>query len=116
MGPYHRSSCIFKLADLIEKHANELAIIEAVNNGKPVEVAKVVDLPMTYKCYRYFAGWVDKIKGHTSPMDGPFNLSTRREPVGVVGQIIPWNVPLIMQAMKLAPALAAGCTVVMKTA
>jgi aldehyde dehydrogenase (NAD+) len=71
---------------------------------------------MAYSIYRYYAGWVDKIRGNTISMDGPFNLSTRKEPVGVVGQIIPWNVPLIMQAYKLAPALAAGCTVVMKTA
>lgn len=116
MDPYDRSRCIFKLADLIEKHSDELAAIEAVNNGKPVEIAKAADLPLTHRCYRYYAGWVDKIKGHTSPMDGPFNLSTRREPVGVIGQIIPWNFPLLMQAWKLAPALAAGCTVVMKTA
>jgi len=73
-------------------------------------------LTVTARTYRYYAGWVDKIKGHTSPMDGPFNLSTRREPIGVVGQIIPWNFPLVMQSWKLAPALAAGCTIVMKTA
>lgn len=66
--------------------------------------------------YRYYAGWADKIKGHVSPIEGNFNLSTRKEPVGVVGQVIPWNFPLVMQSWKLAPALAAGCTVVMKSA
>lgn len=81
-----------------------------------MEVAKAADLTLTHRCYRYYGGWVDKIKGSTLPMDGPFNLSTRREPVGVVGQVIPWNFPLLMQAWKLAPALAAGCTIVMKTA
>lgn len=87
-----------------------------MNNGKPLHIAKAVDLNLTHRCYRYYAGWADKIKGFTSPIQGSFNLSTRREPVGVAGQIIPWNVPLIMQAWKLGPALAAGCTVVMKTA
>lgn len=76
----------------------------------------MADLTLTHRCYRYYGGWADKIKGRVSPIEGPFNLSTRREPVGVVGQIIPWNFPLLMQAWKLAPALAAGCTVVMKTA
>lgn len=76
----------------------------------------MLDVPLSARVYRYYGGWVDKIRGHTIPMDGPFNLSTRKEPVGVVGQIIPWNFPLVMQAWKLAPALAAGCTIVMKTA
>jgi acyl-CoA reductase-like NAD-dependent aldehyde dehydrogenase len=116
MSAYDRSRCLYKLADLIEKNADELAAIEAVNNGKSLATAKAVDLTVTHKCYRYYAGWADKIKGHTSPMDGPFHISVKKEPVGVVGQILPWNVPLIMQAWKLAPALAAGCTVVMKTA
>jgi aldehyde dehydrogenase (NAD+) len=116
MDPTDRARCLFRLADLIEKNAAELAAIEAINNGKPVEVAKAADLTLTHRCYRYYGGWVDKIRGHTIAMDGPFNLSTRKEPVGVVGQVIPWNFPLLMQAWKLAPALAAGCTVVMKTA
>lgn len=87
-----------------------------MNNGKPVHIAKIADLNLSHRCYRYYAGWADKIRGSTSPIQGSFNLSTRREPVGVVGQIIPWNFPLLMQAWKLGPALAAGCTVVMKTA
>lgn len=93
-----------------------MATIEAINNGKPAHVAKAAEIDLVLKCYRYYAGWADKIKGHTSPIEGNFNLYTLREPIGVAGQIIPWNVPLIMQAWKLAPALAAGCTVVMKTA
>lgn len=116
MDPTDRARCLFKLADLVEANAGELAAIEAINNGKPVEVAKAADLTLTHRCYRYYGGWVDKIRGSTIAMDGPFNLSTRKEPVGVVGQIIPWNFPLLMQAWKLGPALAAGCTVVMKTA
>lgn len=93
-----------------------MAAIEAINNGKPAHIAKIADLALSAKTYRYYGGWADKIKGATLPISGPFNLSTRREPVGVVGQIIPWNFPLLMQAWKLGPALAAGCTVVMKTA
>jgi aldehyde dehydrogenase (NAD+) len=116
MDPSDRARCLYRLADLVEKNADELAMIEAVNNGKPFTIAKAADLNLTHKCYRYYAGWVDKIRGHTLNVDGPFNASTRREPVGVVGQIIPWNFPLLMQAWKLGPSLAAGCTVVMKTA
>jgi aldehyde dehydrogenase (NAD+) len=78
MDPTDRARCLFRLADLVEKHASELATIEAINNGKPVEVAKAADLTLTHRCYRYYAGWVDKIRGHTIAMDGPFNLSTRR--------------------------------------
>ncbi|WP_411027484.1 aldehyde dehydrogenase family protein, partial [Salmonella sp. s54925] len=74
------------------------------------------DMELTMKCYRYFAGWADKIHGKTIPCDGDFFAYTRHEPVGVVGQIIPWNFPMLMQAWKLAPALAAGCVVVMKLA
>jgi aldehyde dehydrogenase (NAD+) len=71
---------------------------------------------MTYRVFKYYAGWADKIRGHTLPSDGPFFAYTKREPVGVVGQIIPWNFPLVMLSWKLGPALAAGCTVVMKIA
>lgn len=93
-----------------------MAALESVNNGKPWHIAKVADLDLSHKCYRYYAGWVDKIRGSTFNADGPFFACTTKEPVGVVGQIIPWNFPLLMQAWKLAPALAAGCTIVMKTA
>jgi len=105
-----------KLADLIEKHADELAQLEALDNGKPAHIARVADLTLTIACYRYYAGWADKIEGKTIPVNGPYFSYTKHEPVGVVGQIIPWNFPLLMQAWKLGPALAAGCTVVMKPA
>ena len=116
MDANERGRCLYRLADLIEQNTSSLGDIEAINNGKPAHIAKIADLPLTHSVYRYYAGWPDKIKGHTSPIEGNFNLYTRREPVGVVGQIIPWNFPLAMQAWKLGPALAAGCTVVMKTA
>jgi len=105
-----------KLADLIEKHADELAQLEALDNGKPAHIARVADLTLTIACYRSYAGWADKIEGKTIPVNGPYFSYTKHEPVGVVGQIIPWNFPLLMQAWKLGPALAAGCTVVMKPA
>lgn len=116
MDPTDRARCLFKLADLIERDADDLAKIQALNNGKPYGLAKALDVDLTHKIFRYYGGWVDKIKGNTISMDGPFSLSTRKEPVGVAGQIIPWNVPLIMLAYKMAPALAAGCTLVLKTA
>src|SRR5208282_4076654 len=105
-----------KLADLIEKNADELAQLEALDNGKPYHVARAADLPLTIACYRYYAGWADKIQGKTIPVQGNYFSYTRHEPVGVVGQIIPWNFPLLMQAWKLGPALAAGNTVVLKPA
>lgn len=111
-----RADCLFKLSDLVKKNAEELAMLEALDNGKPVEVAKVADIPLVIDCYRYYAGWADKIVGDTIPVHGNFFAYTRREPVGVAAQIIPWNFPLLMQAWKLGPALASGCTVVMKTA
>ena len=116
MDATERARCLFRLADLIEKNIDSLSQIEAINNGKPATLAKMVDVTMAHKVYRYYGGWADKIKGHTSPIEGNFNLYTRREPVGVVASIIPWNFPIAIQSWKLAPALAAGCTVVMKTA
>lgn len=107
---------LHRLADLIEKHGDELAGLESLDNGKPVSVAKAVDVAATVGCYRYFAGWADKVQGKTIPIDGDYFCYTRHEPVGVVGQIIPWNFPMLMQAWKLAPALATGNTVVMKPA
>src|SRR5215469_8781033 len=116
MPASQRGQLLHRLADLIEKHADELARLESLDNGKPVKIAKVVDVAATVGCFRYFAGWADKIQGKTIPIDGDFFCYTRHEPVGVVGQIIPWNFPMLMQAWKLAPALAAGNTVVMKPA
>ncbi len=111
-----RGRLLLRLADLIEKHADELAALEALDNGKPFQVAKAVDVAASAGCYRYFAGWADKVHGKTIPIDGDYFCYTKLEPVGVVGQIIPWNFPMLMQAWKLAPALATGNTVVMKPA
>src|SRR5436309_4383654 len=116
MSASQRGNLMNKLADLIEKNADELATLEALDNGKPRHVAAAADLPLTIGCYRYFAGWADKIQGKTIPVSGNYFTYTKHEPVGVVGQIIPWNFPLLMQAWKLGPALATGCTVVMKPA
>src|ERR1051325_98854 len=116
MSAAQRGNLLYKLADLVEKHADELAQLEALDNGKPYSVAKAADLPLTIACYRYFAGWADKVQGKTIPVQGRYFCYTKHEPVGVVGQIIPWNFPLLMQAWKLGPALATGCTVVMKPA
>ncbi len=111
-----RGRLLNKLADLVEKHADELARLESLDNGKPYSVALAADLPLTIACYRYYAGWADKVQGRTIPINGPYFCYTRLEPVGVVGQIIPWNFPLLMQAWKLAPALATGNTVILKPA
>jgi aldehyde dehydrogenase (NAD+) len=116
MSAAERGKLLYRLADLIEKNADELATLESLDNGKPKSVAASADLPLTIGCYRYFAGWADKIQGKTIPISGDYFCYTRHEPVGVVGQIIPWNFPLLMQAWKLAPALAAGNTVVLKAA
>ena len=93
-----RGAMMMKLADLIEKHADELAQLEALDNGKPYHVARAADLPLTIACYRYYAGWADKNQGKTIPVSGHYFCYTKHEPVGVVGQIIPWNFPLLMQA------------------
>jgi aldehyde dehydrogenase (NAD+) len=116
MAAAERGKLLNRLADLIEKHADDLAKLEALDNGKPYKVARAADLALTIACYRYYAGWADKIQGKTIPIAGDYFCYTRHEPVGVVGQIIPWNFPLLMQAWKLGPALAAGNTVVMKPA
>jgi aldehyde dehydrogenase (NAD+) len=116
MNASERGRLLHRLADLIERDGDELARLESLDNGKPVSVAKRVDVAKTVACYRYFAGWADKIHGKTIPIDDDFFCYTQHEPIGVVGQIIPWNYPMLMQAWKLAPALATGNTVVMKPA
>jgi aldehyde dehydrogenase (NAD+) len=116
MAAAERGNLLYNLADLVEKNADELARLEALDNGKPCQVARTADLPLVIGCYRYYAGWADKIQGRTIPIAGNYFCYTRHEPVGVVGQIIPWNFPLLMQAWKLGPALAAGNTVVLKPA
>jgi aldehyde dehydrogenase (NAD+) len=116
MAASERGRLLFRLSELIEKNADELAGLEALDNGKPFAVAKAVDVAATAACFRYFAGWADKVHGKTIPIDGEYFCYTRHEPVGVVGQIIPWNFPMLMLAWKLAPALSTGNTVVMKPA
>jgi aldehyde dehydrogenase (NAD+) len=116
MTASERGRLLNKLADLIEQNQEELAALESLDNGKPLRDARGADLPLTIKCYRYYAGWADKIHGKTIPVEGNYFCYTRHEPVGVVGQIIPWNFPLLMQAWKWGPALAAGCTIVLKPA
>jgi aldehyde dehydrogenase (NAD+) len=116
MSARERGRLLFKLADLIEQNKEELAALETLDNGKPIRDSLNADLPLTLDCYRYYGGWADKIEGKTIPVSGPYFCYTRHEPVGVVGQIIPWNFPLLMQAWKWGPALAAGCTVVLKPA
>ena len=112
-----RSLLMNRLADLIEANTEELAQIEALDNGKPVTIAGKVDVPGAVDHLRYYAGWPTKIEGETIPVSWPnVFVYTRKEPVGVCGQIIPWNFPLLMAAWKIAPALAAGCTVVLKPA
>jgi aldehyde dehydrogenase (NAD+) len=116
MSAAERGRLLYKLADAIEAHKDELAALETLDNGKPLRDSLAADLPLTIKCYRYYAGWADKIHGKTIPIEGPYACYTRHEPVGVVGQIIPWNFPLLMQAWKWGPALACGNTVVLKPA
>jgi phenylacetaldehyde dehydrogenase len=120
MSPGERGKLIWKLGDLIEKHLEEFAQLESLDNGKPLKVARVADVPLAAEHFHYYAGWATKIEGNTIPITGAAPLKylayTLREPVGVVGQIIPWNFPLLMAAWKLGPALAAGCTVVLKPA
>ncbi len=118
MKPAERTALLNRLADLIEANAPLFAELDSLDNGKPVSVAAVADVPGTIAMFRYMAGWATKLTGTTIPLSAPGNYHsyTVREPVGVVGQIIPWNYPLLMAAWKLAPALAAGCTVVLKTA
>jgi phenylacetaldehyde dehydrogenase len=120
ISPSERGRMMWRLADLIEKHTEEFAQLESLDNGKPLKIARIADLPLAVDHFRYYAGWATKIEGNTIPMglarQGSFHAYTVREPVGVVGQIIPWNFPLLMAAWKLGPALATGCCVVLKPA
>ncbi len=117
-----RGRLIWKLGDLLEKNIEEFAQLESIDNGKPVAVARAADVPLAVDLFRYMAGWATKIEGNTLPLSVPYTPGARylaytlREPVGVVAQIIPWNFPLLMAAWKLGPALAAGCTVILKPA
>jgi len=116
MDASERGRLLYKLADLMERDTVYLASLETLDNGKPYSASFAADVALSVKSLRYYAGWADKIHGLTIPTDGPHQAYTRLEPVGVCGQIIPWNFPLLMQAWKLGPALATGNTVVMKLA
>jgi len=116
MDARERGRLMHRLADLIEEEIDELAALETLDNGKPIRDARGADLPLVIDCLRYYAGYADKIHGQTIPVRGNYFTYTRREPVGVAGQIIPWNFPMLMAAWKWGPALAAGCTIVMKPA
>jgi aldehyde dehydrogenase (NAD+) len=112
---FERSRLIHKLADLIERDAKELAELESLNNGKPVKIARDFDIGDSVQCLRYYAGWADKITGQTIEIDNKTKAAfTKHEPIGVCGQIIPWNYPINMWSWKVGPALACGCTIVMK--
>lgn len=118
MSARQRGVLLLKLADLVEQNTNELAALEVLDNGKPIREVLAADIPLVINTFRYFAGWADKVTGETLPVDNPgqYFCYTRREPVGVCGQIIPWNFPMLMAAWKWAPALACGNTVVLKPA
>jgi len=117
MNPAERAKLIYTLADLIERDADVFAEIESLDNGKPINETKNVDVPLTIEHFRYYAGWATKITGDVIPVNVPNMLNyVRREPIGVVAAIIPWNFPLLMAAWKLGVALATGCTVVLKPA
>lgn len=116
MDASERGRLLNKLADLMERDQVYLASLETLDNGKPFMHSFAADLALSIKCYRYYAGWADKNHGKVIPVDGDILAYTRHEPIGVCGQIIPWNFPLLMQSWKLAPALATGNTLVMKLA
>jgi len=116
MSASDRGRLLWKIGDLIDKHNEELGTLETLDNGKPIFESRQVDVPMVAEVFRYYAGWATKIHGETVPVKGPFLNYTLREPIGVVAAIVPWNFPLLMASWKLAPALAAGNTVVLKPA
>jgi phenylacetaldehyde dehydrogenase len=121
MNASDRGRLIWKISELIMDNADELAMLDSLDNGKPFKVARAADVELAADLFRYMAGWTTKIHGTTVPISalpapGEYHAYTLRDPVGVVGQIIPWNFPLLMAAWKLGPVLAAGCTVVLKPA
>ena len=116
MSARDRGRLLYKLAQLIQARSPELAALETADNGKPIKESLYVDLPDVAENFEYFAGWANKVMGETIPVPGNFFNYTLREPLGVCGQIVPWNYPLLMAAWKLAPALACGNTVVLKPA
>lgn len=111
-----RGELLYRLADLMERDRESLAALETLDNGKPFGDSFNVDLTLAIKCLRYYSGWADKLQGKTIPIDGPFFALTRREPVGIVGAIVPWNFPIMLMVWKLAPALACGNCILIKPA
>jgi phenylacetaldehyde dehydrogenase len=121
ISPSERSRIVWRIGELIDEHADELALLESLDNGKPVDVTRTIDMVFAADLFRYMAGWCTKLEGDTValsafPRPGQAHAYTVREPVGVVAQIIPWNFPLLMASWKVAPALACGCTVILKPA
>ena len=116
MSATDRGKAISKLADLVMEHRDELAALETMDNGKPISDARNIDVPLVADCLEYYAGWANKVHGETIPVPGPFLNYTLREPMGVVGQIVAWNFPMLLAAWKLGPALATGNTIVLKPA
>jgi acyl-CoA reductase-like NAD-dependent aldehyde dehydrogenase len=116
MKPAERQRALFQLGELVLRNGDELARLETLDNGKPIFESRQIDVPMVANCFHYFSGWATKLAGETLPVSPAFFTYTLREPVGVVGAIIPWNFPMIMVGWKAAPALAAGNTVVLKPA
>ncbi|HEY9784023.1 MAG TPA: aldehyde dehydrogenase family protein [Candidatus Obscuribacterales bacterium] len=116
MSAAERARLLYRLADEIEKRADEFAQLETLDNGKPIKESRYVDVPQTVETFRYYAGWATKLEGETTNVNSNFFNYTLREPVGVVGQIIPWNFPMLMAAWKLGPALACGNTLILKPA
>lgn len=116
MSASDRGRILWKIGDLVDKYNEEIGTIETLDNGKPIFESRQVDMPMVAEVFRYYAGWATKIMGDTAPVRGPFLNYTLREPVGVIGAIVPWNFPLLLASWKIGPALAAGNTVVVKPA
>ncbi len=116
MSASERGKILWKIGDLVDKYNEELGTLETLDNGKPIFESRQVDVPMVAEVFRYYAGWATKIHGETVPVKGPFLNYTLREPIGVVAAIVPWNFPLLLASWKVAPALAAGNTVVLKPA
>lgn len=116
MSGHERGKLMYRLADLLEKDIDNLATLEAIDNGKPFVTAQTEDMDLLHRNIRAYAGWADKNHGEVAPIHGPYFQFTRKEPVGVAAQIIPWNFPAFMMAWKLGPVLASGCTTIIKPA
>src|SRR5438874_3951349 len=116
MKPRDRAKVLWRLADMLNQHADEIGRIETLDNGKPIFESQFVDTPAAAECLYYFAGWSGKVTGETIPVQDNAFTYTLREPIGVVGAIVPWNFPLMLATWKIAPALACGNTVIVKPA